>query len=462
VALHWSNIHGSPWRAACSSPSPRWTSPAPTNCVFGAHSYVQVGSCRTPTSSPAGSGSAPKAPSSSTTSSPGSARPLRAYEPGSCPSASCGLRGGPQRGLHPVYSTVNQSVSIPCPGASLSPYAVVKGETNIDENVLVCQRAYLAEHPWATRQRQENCYIVHSRLEATTSRPTREDHPRHCESNCFVGFNAFVHGTRSTLQIGKGCIVMRTPSSTRSSLWPIPRAPWSGLIQNAEDLKRHSVSLSRLRDFGRGRLRHHALFPAAAGLRGCVLQPHPHILEANGAYYDPATGQARATPRRQRHGLQHRPALPRRDKQGLYPTWKSAPRARTFRRRRLVRPGFPSWRPARSAGRGACRRPGARPHPNHALAPPGTYPRYGTSRRFVIRAIHRAHARGNRPPRGPGNGETPCIPHAAFTPPFWRPWPWPSWPPCRRRPRHTAPTSSPTPRVTRSAWRLPSAAASRS
>ena len=96
-------------------------------------------------------------------------------------------------------------------GAALSRYAVVKGKTRINENVLVAQRAFL-ENAWLGKgaNAQENCYIIDSRLEGNnvTAHGGKIIHGR-LGQKVFVGFNAFLYGKRDCpLTIGKETIIM--------------------------------------------------------------------------------------------------------------------------------------------------------------------------------------------------------------------------------------------------------------
>ena len=67
----------------------------------------------------------------------------------------------------PIYSSVKPEMAINVPeGASVSPYAVLKGECRVDKNVLVAQRSYIENStlgPGANAQ--ENCYIINSTYE---------------------------------------------------------------------------------------------------------------------------------------------------------------------------------------------------------------------------------------------------------------------------------------------------------
>jgi UDP-3-O-[3-hydroxymyristoyl] glucosamine N-acyltransferase len=68
-----------------------------------------------------------------------------------------------------VFNVVNIEPPVTVPAsASLDRFAVIKPKTNIDENVLVAQRAFLQN---ATLEKganaQENCYIINSAWRAT-------------------------------------------------------------------------------------------------------------------------------------------------------------------------------------------------------------------------------------------------------------------------------------------------------
>lgn len=213
--------------------------------------------------------------------------------------------------------------------ASLNRYAVVKPKTHIGQNVLVAQRAYL-ENAWLGdgANAQENCYIIHSRLEgqnitAHGAKIIQADLDRYV----FVGFNAFLQGQPDArLQIGANTIIMPHTIIDVGQELNIPSGQlvW-GCIRNAADLAENSVSLTELArvtdSFRRGRLQ----------FKGCgqsFVQGFQHrierILEANGAWFDGISrnGHAQRSQHISYHIIQPYTDGPL---QGLYPTISIAP-----------------------------------------------------------------------------------------------------------------------------------------
>lgn len=334
VALHWSNIHGSPVKGCLLEPFATVDFTSAHNCVFGAHSYVQVGELSYTYVKPGRVWVRSEGSFEFDYQFPQEVLDRFVhYEVGSCPTGvMMDYVEDRKEDFIPVYASVNQSASIPVPrGASLSPYSVVKGKTSIDENVLVCQRTYLAD---ATLGRganaQENCYIVNSRLDGynVTAHGGKVIHT-HCAPNCFVGFNAFVHGSpEHPLQIGMGCIIM--PHTIIETTEPLSIPPdtlvW-GFVQNAADLRDNSLPLARLRDFsGEATFGTMQFSGSGRAFVDAFANRIQHILAANGAYYNPATGQGIGHAQKNNdmayNIVQPYPAG---DKQGIYPTLEISP-----------------------------------------------------------------------------------------------------------------------------------------
>jgi len=177
-------------------------------------------------------------------------------------------------------------------GASVSRYAIVRGDTHVSENVLVAQRAYL-EDAWLGKgsNAQENCYIIKSFLEGynITAHGGKIINSRLGEK-VFVGFNSFLRGTpECPLTIGKGSIVM--PHTIIDLEEPLDIPPghliW-GYVQNGKSLQRHSLPLDRLLESGGNEIAQGAMIFQGSGSSFVKAFQHriEHILEANGAYFD--------------------------------------------------------------------------------------------------------------------------------------------------------------------------------
>jgi carbonic anhydrase/acetyltransferase-like protein (isoleucine patch superfamily) len=191
-----------------------------------------------------------------------------------------------------IFDAVNLKPPSMVPkSASLSRYAVVRPKTQIGENVLVAQRAYL-ENSFLGKgaNAQENCYIINSRLAGNnvTAHGAKLIHTR-LANKVFVGFNSFLRGTPDCpLEIGKSCIVMpHTIIDLKKPLTiPSDRLIW-GYIQKPDDLKYHSITLKKLAGVRRQRVIKSMKFRGnGAAFVQALRHRIQHILKANGAYYD--------------------------------------------------------------------------------------------------------------------------------------------------------------------------------
>jgi carbonic anhydrase/acetyltransferase-like protein (isoleucine patch superfamily) len=197
-----------------------------------------------------------------------------------------------KRDFEGVFEIVQSKYPIAVPhGASLSRYAVVRGDTEVSENVLVAQRAYL-ENAWLGKgsNAQENCYIVNSRLEGNniTAHGGKIIHAV-LQPKVFVGFNSFLRGTEDCpLKIGKGCIVMPHTIIDLHEPLEIPagRLVW-GYVRNPKDLETHSLDLDKLsKTDGKIELGEMRFEGSGATFVKGFKHRIEHILEANGAYFD--------------------------------------------------------------------------------------------------------------------------------------------------------------------------------
>jgi len=224
-----------------------------------------------------------------------------------------------------VFSVVQSKPPIALPrGASLSKYAVVRGNTEISGNVLVAQRAYL-EDAWLGKgsNAQENCYIIQSRLEGLniTAHGAKIIHACLGEK-VFVGFNAFLRaGEGCGLRIGRESIVMPHTIIDLEEPMEIPdRHLLWGYIRNNSDLKDHSIGLQELEAVD-GSLQLGALRFQGSGKKFVhgFQRRIEHILEANGACCDGARnrGHAQKTQNITFNIIQPYPEGPRK---GLYPS----------------------------------------------------------------------------------------------------------------------------------------------
>ncbi len=229
-----------------------------------------------------------------------------------------------------AFNLVRSTASIPVPyGASLSHYAVVRGQTRIGENVLVAQRAYLQD-AWLGKgsNAQENCYIINSRLEGdnVTAHGGKIIHAR-LAPKVFVGFNSFLQGTpKCPLTVGEGCIIMpHTIIDLEEAMEIPPRHLVWGFIRHREDLKEHSFPLEALarvdREVKVGNMRFQG---KGAAFVEAFQHRIEHILEANGAYFDGTHGLGHAQ-KGQMISFNTIQPYPDGDLKGLYPTMEIRP-----------------------------------------------------------------------------------------------------------------------------------------
>lgn len=293
ASTHYANIHGSPVEGCFLGPFSTVDLTTLHDCVVGPFAYVQVGELSHQFVDPGRVWIRNEEDFEFSYSFPSGI--LEAYvqfEPGGPPrGVFMDFVEARKRDFQKVFELVHHKASVEVPkGASLSRYAVVKGETRLHENVLVAQRAYL-ENAWLGRgaNAQENCYIIDSHLEGenVTAHGGKVIHSR-LGKKVFVGFNAFLRGRADCrLTIGEGSIIMPHTIVDLEEPLEVPpgRLVW-GCIRNRSDLETHSLSLqdfSKLEgEFSLGEMRF-----TGSGKRFVASFGHriEHILEANGAYF---------------------------------------------------------------------------------------------------------------------------------------------------------------------------------
>ncbi|MGA2400762.1 MAG: transferase [Syntrophobacteraceae bacterium] len=302
ASMHYANIHGSPVEGSFLGPFSTVDLTRLHDCVIGAYAYVQTGELAHSFIDPGqiliDSGDCFKFiyrfPRDV----------LERYihlEPGKKPAGIfMDFVEGRKIDFEKVFEVVHSVRPIPVPeGASLSRYAVVKGETGISENVLVAQRAYL-ENCWLGKgsNAQENCCIVASRLEGRniTAHGAKVLHAKLGEK-VFVGFNSFLRGSpKCELNIGAASIVM--PHTIIDVEEPLEiaegRLVW-GYIRNRKDLERHSLPLETLAGT-KNKIELGAMSFEGSGFHFVEAFVHriEHILQANGAYFDGSANRGHA------------------------------------------------------------------------------------------------------------------------------------------------------------------------
>ncbi len=293
LSLDYANIHGAPCDGCFLGPFATVDLTTMRDCAIGAYAYVQAGEIN---------------------HLDVQAGTVWVHSPGQCnffyqfPADKLQYyihqdEGGKPRGLlvdfinehkdafNKVFDAANSDEAVEAPEtASLDRYAVVLPDTQICENVLVAQRAYLENsYMGPGSNAQENCFIINSRLQgcdvtAHGAKIIEAD----LEQNVFVGFNSFLHGKpEGRLAIGNGSIIMPHTIIDCEEPIEIPSETlvW-GLITNAEDLENNSITLDDLSlvytSIQKGDM--HFEGRGAAFTDG-FKHRISHILEVNGAFF---------------------------------------------------------------------------------------------------------------------------------------------------------------------------------
>ena len=302
ASMHYANIHGSPTEGSFLGPFATVDLTRLHDCVIGAHAYVQAGELAHCFIDAGQIWIQARDSFNFIYRFPKEV--LERYihlEPGHQPSGIfMDFVERRKADFEGVFEIVQSVRPIPVPaGAFLSRYAVVKGDSEISENVLVAQRAYL-ENSWLGKgsNAQENCYIINSRLEGLniTAHGGKVIHAR-LGQKVFAGFNSFLRGTpECELGIGAGCIVMPHTIIDLEEPLEIPedRLVW-GYVRNCEDLEQHSLPLEQLART-KNRLELGGMCFEGSGLRmvETFTRRIEHILESNGAYFDGIAKQGHA------------------------------------------------------------------------------------------------------------------------------------------------------------------------
>jgi carbonic anhydrase/acetyltransferase-like protein (isoleucine patch superfamily) len=302
MAMHYANIHGSTVEGCFMAPFSTVDLTTLHDCVIGPFAYVQVGELSHQRVEAGTIWVRNKEVFDFSYIFPEEV--LKAYidiQPGKTPNGLfIDFIESRKADFQKVFDDVHIKPPIKVPkGAALSQFAVVKGQTQIGENVLVAQRAYL-ENAYLGQgaNAQENSFILHSRLEAynVTAHGGKIVHA-HLGQKVFVGFNAFLHGREDCpLKIGDGCIVMPHTIIDLEEPLNIPGGQllW-GCIKNRRDLKNHSLPLTAVSGIKkRFRLGGMEFQGNGAAFVQAFQQRIDHILEANGAFFDGSKNRGHA------------------------------------------------------------------------------------------------------------------------------------------------------------------------
>jgi carbonic anhydrase/acetyltransferase-like protein (isoleucine patch superfamily) len=327
VSTHYANIHGSDVEGCYLGPFSTVDLTTLHDCVIGEFAYLQVGEL-----------AHHQVPAGTIWISGGDQFEFRyqhdpenlkkyiRFEPGSRPQGIfIDFVENRKEDFLRLFDVVNLETpsSIPS-GASLNRYAVIKPKTQINQNVLVAQRAYI-ENSWMGNgaNAQENCYIVDSRLSGNNvTAHGAKIISAELGKMVFAGFNSFLRGSKeAALRIGENSIVMPHTiiDLTEPVNIPASHLVW-GCIRNRKDLEENTMPLSEFASIS-GQFVRGAMNFQGSGESFVKGFQHriEHILEANGAYFDglDKKGHAQSSQNISYNLIQ---PYPEGDFKGLYPT----------------------------------------------------------------------------------------------------------------------------------------------
>ncbi|MCG8616367.1 MAG: transferase [Desulfobacterales bacterium] len=184
---------------------------------------------------------------------------------------------------------------VKAPGSSaVNRYAVIKPKTEIGENVLISQRAYLENAKMGDGSNaQENTYIINSHLEGlNVTAHGGKIISAFMGRKTFVGFNSFLYGKDDArLTVGRGCIVAPHTIIDINEPLAIPdnHLVW-GYIGSEADLATQTIDIDELKGVhGTQSIGNMTFTGSGLAFVEAFASRIEHILEANGAYYDDAT-----------------------------------------------------------------------------------------------------------------------------------------------------------------------------
>jgi carbonic anhydrase/acetyltransferase-like protein (isoleucine patch superfamily) len=302
VAAHYANIHGSPIDGSFLGPFATVDLTTTSDCVIGPFSYIQAGEI----------GHLEFEPGTIWIKSPETFE-FRYRYPQDRLSHYVAFNAGQipqgvlidfieahQAEFQRFFKTVDfePAVSIPS-NAALDTFAVVKGDTQIGENVLVSEHAYL-ENAFLGKgaNAQENCFIINSNLEGNNvtahgGKIIEAD----LGKGVFVGFNSFLRGRKDArLAIGQESIIMpHTIIDIKEPLAiPAGHIVW-GLINGQTDLETNSMPVDDFSNIDGKLQKGNMTFEGSGASFVSAFQSRiHHILEANGAFFDEVSQKGHA------------------------------------------------------------------------------------------------------------------------------------------------------------------------
>ncbi len=327
VSTHYANIHGSPSDGCFMGPFSTVDLTTMRDCVIGTYAYVQAGEISHLNVDPG----------TIWVRKPGDFNFMYRYPPNELNQYIFFTPGNTPQGVFmdfvedrkEAFSRVFDVVNIePHPAvpdsASLDRFAVIKPKTQIGENVLVAQRAYLQNSILGKgANAQENCYIINSHLRGNNvTAHGAKIIDADMGNDVFVGFNSFLRGRPAArLTIGKECVIMpHTIIDVRKPLSvPMGTLVW-GLVRNPEELAANSMSLGEFAKINTRCCKGNMLFEGSGGSFVSAFKERiHHILEANGAFYNGNLNQGHAQ-KNQNISFNTLQPYPDGSKKGMYPT----------------------------------------------------------------------------------------------------------------------------------------------
>ena len=328
ISLNYANIHGAPSSGCFLGPFSTVDLTTMRDCIIGTFSYIQAGEI-----------SHLNVPAGTVWVKGGDAfnflyrfpiNQLNEYiyfAAGSAPQGQLiDFVEDRKEAFQRVFDMVNINPSIDVPkSASLDRYAVTKPQTQINENVLVSQRAFI-QNSWLGKgaNAQENCYIINSKLEGNNvtahgAKIIEAD----LGKNVFVGFNSFLRGRPDCrLTIGKEVIIMPHTIIDAKEKIDIPPGyvAW-GMITNKEELEANSVAITSLKNVENNFSRGNMYFEGSGSAFITAFRDRiHHILEANGAFFTGSGGNKGHAQKNQNISFNTLQPFPEGRLKGLYPT----------------------------------------------------------------------------------------------------------------------------------------------
>jgi len=202
--------------------------------------------------------------------------------------------------VHALFADRKPAHGLPIPeSSSVDQYALIRPTTHIGNNVLVAQRAYLENARLGNgANAQENCYLINTKLAGNNvTAHGGKVMAADIEPGVFVGFNSFLRGRNDArLRVGEEAIIMpHTIIDSESPLTiPANHVVW-GLIQNAEDLAVHCLSIADVATVnGEINLGRMTFTGDGSTLINAFQARVQHILAENGAFFDGHTKHGHA------------------------------------------------------------------------------------------------------------------------------------------------------------------------